>query len=300
MKPTSNILKIESYTVPTLTVKTRLQDLAPGMFSKSPTKSALKKAIKNKLVKINGVAVSTGTYLIGGETIDLYQNLEHNSKPSISIALDIIFEDEHLALVNKPAGITVSGNKKWTLENALASNLKRSMEKDALFKPEPIHRLDHPTSGILLIGKTSKAVIALNKLFENRSIQKTYYAVAIGKMHLEGILDSSIDNKPSKTDYKIMQTLVSDKYEALHLLYLTPHTGRKHQIRKHLAVQGNPILGDLTYGIEGKKAIGNGLYLHAYSLNFTHPITNKNMSFSAPLTKKFVRLFPDFLKHESK
>lgn len=286
------ILKIESYTVPLLTVKTRLQDLAPGMFVHIPTKSGVKKALKNKLIKINGINATSGTFLLGGETIDLYQVQDHITSPKIDIDLEIIYEDEYLALVNKPAGITVSGNKKWTLENALPLHLKKSNETDALVRAEPIHRLDHPTSGILLIGKTSSTVILLNKLFENREIQKTYYAVAIGEMTSTGSMTEAIDNKPSFTSYEVIQNEVSEKFAFLNLVKLTPESGRKHQLRKHLAKQGNPILGDPLYGDEGKILKGNGLYLHAYSLAFTHPMTKEKLLFSAQPTKKFTRLFP--------
>ena len=286
------ILKIESYIVPLLKVKTRLQDLAPGMFVHTSTKSGLKKALKNKLVKINGIDATSGTFLLGGETIDLFQVQDTVATPKIDIELEIIYEDEYLALVNKPAGITVSGNKKWTLENALSSHLKKSNETDALTRPEPIHRLDHPTSGILMIGKTSSTVILLNKLFENREIQKTYYAVAIGKMTSKGSMTAPIDNKLSFTSYEVMEQEVSEKFDYLNLVKLIPESGRKHQLRKHLAEQGNPILGDPLYGNKGKILKGNGLYLHAYSLAFTHPITKEKLLFSASPTKKFTRLFP--------
>ncbi len=286
------ILKIESYNVPLLIEKTRLQDLAPGMFVHIPTKSGVKKALKKSLIKINGLNVSSSTFLLGGEIIDLYQIQELNLAQCIELDFEIIFEDEHLALVNKPAGITVSGNKKWTLENALSSKLRKSNKKDALVKPDPIHRLDHPTSGILLIGKTASAVILLNKLFENREIQKTYYAVAIGSMSIKGSMKKVIDNKPSFTTYQVIQQEVSEKFEYLNLVKLIPKSGRKHQLRKHLAEQGNPILGDLLYGDEGKVLKGNGLYLHAYSLAFIHPITKEKIQFSAQPTKKFTRLFP--------
>lgn len=286
------LLKIESYTVPALIVKTRLQDLAANMFVHIPTKSGVKKAIKKNLIKINGLNVSSGTFLVGGELIDLYQIQETNSTKNIQIDFEIIFEDEYLALVNKPPGITVSGNKKWTLENALGSKLRKSTEIDALTRPEPIHRLDHPTSGILLIGKTASAVISLNKLFEHRKIQKTYYAVAIGNMLLTGTMTNDIDNKPSFTSYKIIIQEISEKFDYLNLVKLTPESGRKHQLRKHLAEQGNPILGDSLYGTEGRILKGNGLYLHAYSLAFIHPITKEDLQFSAQPTKKFTRLFP--------
>lgn len=291
-KDDSSLLKIESYTVPSLLQKTRLQDIAAGIFVHMPTKSGVKKAIKNKLVRINGLPVSTGTFLLGGEIIDLFQSQEDKNKTTIAIELDVIYEDDYLALVNKPPGITVSGNKKWTLENALSLHLKKSNAEDALNNPEPIHRLDHPTSGILLIGKTAKTVIQLNQLFENRKIQKTYYAVAIGEMPKHGMISDTIDGKNALTNFKVIQQESSNRFEYLNLVELKPDSGRKHQIRIHLANQGNPIFGDKDYYLEGKILKGNGLYLHAYSLEFTHPITKENVFQTAPLTKKFVRLFP--------
>lgn len=292
--PEETLKIIETFKVPLLEKKTRLQDLAPGMFQHIPTKSAVKKALKNKLVKINGISVNSGTFLLGGEIIELYQSDSEKNKPKIDIQLEVIFEDDYLALVNKPAGITVSGNKKWTLENALSSHLKKSSQPDALLNPEPIHRLDHPTSGILLIGKTASSVIQLNKLFENKNIQKTYFAVAMGKMAPEGQIDTPIDDKVSSTKYKVLTTEASEKFDFLNLVVLYPKTGRKHQIRKHLASIRNPILGDSIYCEENKLLKGNGLYLHAASLEFLHPFTQENMLFKATITKKFQRLFPSF------
>ncbi|WP_152287262.1 RluA family pseudouridine synthase [Flavicella marina] len=287
------LLKIESYIVPTLLKKTRLQDLAADMFTMLPTKSGVKKALKNKLVKIDNQIVNSSTFLYGGETIDLYQNQKNNQKPTIQIALKIIYEDEHLALINKPAGITVSGTKKYTLENALSGNLAKSKEPDALIRPEPIHRLDHPTSGILLIGKTSKSVVALNKLFENRTIRKTYYAITIGKMQPFGSIETAIETKNARTSYEVIYSEKSDRFDFLNLVKLSPHSGRKHQLRIHLSEQETPILGDKTYGSEGKILNGNGLYLHAYSLEFTHPITGDTINYKAKPPKKFTRLFPE-------
>lgn len=291
--PEKTLKIIETFKVPLLDKKTRLQDLAPGMFQHIPTKSAVKKALKNKLIKINGISVNSGTFLLGGEIIELYQSNSKKNKPQIDIQLEVIFEDDYLALVNKPAGITVSGNKKWTLENALSSHLKKSSQSDALLNPEPIHRLDHPTSGILLIGKTASSVIQLNKLFEERIIQKTYFAVSIGQMAPEGQIDTPIDDKVSSTKYKVLATEASEKFDFLNLVALYPKTGRKHQIRKHLASLGTPILGDSIYFEEDKLLKGNGLYLHAYSLKFKHPITNNPLYFTAPIPKKITRIFPN-------
>jgi 23S rRNA pseudouridine1911/1915/1917 synthase len=292
--PERNLKIIETFKVPNLGKKTRLQDLAHGMFQHIPTKSGVKKALKNKLVKINGISVHSGTFLLGGELIELYQSNAKKNKPKIDIQLEVIFEDDYLALINKPAGITVSGNKNWTLENALSSHLKKSTQPDTLLNPEPIHRLDHATSGILLIGKTASLVIKLNKLFENRNIQKIYFAVSIGKMPPKGQIETPIDEKVSSTKYKVLATEVSEKFDFLNLVALYPKTGRKHQIRRHLSSIGHPILGDSIYCEKDKLLKGNGLYLHAVSLEFIHPITKENLLFKATITKKFQRLFPSF------
>lgn len=287
----THLLKIESYTVPVLPKKIRLQDFGINIFKTITSKSALKKAIKQNLVHINCNIAATGDFLIGGEIIDLYQNPKVRKKPSIEITLKIIYEDDYLAIVHKPPGITVSGNKKWTLENALAHNLKQSTQADGLMRPEPIHRLDHPTSGVLLIGKTSQSVIALNKLFENREIQKVYFAIAIGSLKEEGIITTPIDLKESQTDYIVRKTVVSERFGYLNLVELIPCSGRKHQLRKHLSELGNPILGDKEYGKEDLILKGNGLYLHAYSLKFTHPFSKETILASSSLPDKFESIF---------
>jgi 23S rRNA pseudouridine1911/1915/1917 synthase len=283
---------IETIRVPQLETPIRLQDMAAGLFAKKPTKSGVKKAVKKGLVVINEKKAHLGDFLHGGEYIHLYQDSVTANKPSIDLPLEILFEDPYLAVVLKPAGITVSGNKKWTLENALSTKLKRSDAIDALDCPEPIHRLDHPTSGLLLIGKTTKAVIALNNYFKDKTIEKTYYAVTVKKMITAGVVQLPIDGKASLSDFSVIETVPSSVFEALNLVKIKPKTGRKHQIRKHLASLGNPILGDKEYVLEGFDHKGKGLYLHAYSLRFTHPFTNEDCHIKSELPKKFKRLFP--------
>jgi len=293
MEPKENLLKIETHTAPALAERIRLSDYIPGIFKTLASRKASKKAIKNGLITINGDIGFTGDYLNGHEVLDLYQSPTQTKKPSIDLNLNVLFEDDYLAIVFKPAGIVVSGNKKFTLENALATNLKKSSQKDVLQRPEPVHRLDYPTSGALLIAKTSKALIDLNKMFEDKTIKKIYAAVTMGIQQKEGIIETEIDDKPSKTIYRVLQTQPSQKYNTLNLMELQPHTGRRHQLRKHMASLGNPIFGDLLYGEEGKNGKGNGLYLHAFSIQFQHPITGKEVSIHAPLPKKFNQLFPN-------
>lgn len=293
MDPKELLLKIETHTVPIVSERVRLSDYIPGIFTSLASRKASKKAIKNGLVTINDTIGFTGDYLNGEEVLDLYQSPIQNKKPSIDLKLDVLFEDDYLAIVYKPAGIVVSGNKKFTLENALDNNLKKSTQKDALQRPEPVHRLDYPTSGALLIAKTSKALIDLNAMFEAKTIKKVYAAVTMGLQPETGSIETNIDDKPSKTIYKVLESMPSQKYEALNLMELQPCTGRRHQLRKHMASIGNPIFGDLLYGIEGENGKGNGLYLHAFSILFQHPITRNEVSVCATLPKKYLQLFPN-------
>ncbi len=134
--------------------------------------------------------------------------------------------------------------------------------------------------------------MALNKLFEYRAISKIYQAVVVGTIDDFGIITNDIDGKPSKTEYNKIATIPSVKYEFLNLLELIPHTGRRHQLRKHLAGIGNPIFGDTLYNKEGEFMKGKGLYLHAFRLEFDHPVTKENILINSPLPKKFNKLFP--------
>lgn len=202
----------------------------------------------------------------------------------------MLFEDDHLAAIHKPAGILVNGNSFKTIANALTQNLTRSTLSDVT-KPQPVHRLDYPTTGSLLIGKTSSSIRALNTLFKKRAIKKTYYAVTIGAMDQEGVITTTVDDKQSKSKYKVLQTVDSKRFEKLNLVELEPFTGRRHQLRKHLAGIGNPILGDKEYGKDHLILYGKGLYLHAYALQFTHPFTNEALYIKDQLPERFKKIF---------
>ena len=289
----SELIKIESHKVPKLDNRVRLSDYTPGIFNSIFSKKGIKKAIKKGLVTINGEIGYTADYINGDETIELFQSEIPTKRPSITIPLQIVYEDDYLAIIKKPAGILVSGNKKYTIQNALSNSLKKSKQKDALVYPEPIHRLDYPTSGALLIGKTTQAVILLNKMFEQQKIKKKYLAITIGNQEEKGIIESPINEKPSKSEYKIIKSIPSRKYGCLNLVELIPHTGRTHQLRIHMSTIGNPILGDLKYGKEDLISMGNGLYLQSSHLSFIHPFTNREVETAIPLPKKFSKIFPN-------
>ncbi|WP_407556860.1 RluA family pseudouridine synthase [Winogradskyella sp. 4-2091] len=194
--------------------------------------------------------------------------------------------------MHKPAGILVSGNHFKTIANALQQNLKTSTLADAT-KPQPVHRLDFATTGILLIGKTSKSIRTLNQRFENKNIKKTYFAVTIGSMtNKAGTITTHIEDKVAQSLYSVEQTVSSKRFGQLNLVKLEPLTGRRHQLRIHLSQLGNPILGDKDYGIKDLILNGKGMYLHAYSLEFVHPFKQENMNLKSELPERFLKLFP--------
>ncbi len=156
-----------------------------------------------------------------------------------------------------------------------------------------MHRLDFATTGILLIGKTSKSIRTLNQRFENKNIKKTYFAVTIGSMtNKAGTITTHIEDKVAQSLYSVEQTVSSKRFGQLNLVKLEPLTGRRHQLRIHLSQLGNPILGDKDYGIKDLILNGKGMYLHAYSLEFVHPFKQENMNLKSELPERFLKLFP--------
>ncbi|SMO69698.1 23S rRNA pseudouridine1911/1915/1917 synthase [Saccharicrinis carchari] len=286
---------IESYTVAPRQERIRLSDFAPGIFASLNSIKSTKKAIKKGRVLINGKRGYSGDYIWGGESICLLREEEPKQRATLEINLEVQYEDDYLAVVNKPAGILVSGNKRFTLQNALGKVLKPSSRRDALARPEPIHRLDYPTSGALLVGKTVLATQLANKMFKDRTIIKSYLAVTIGKQNRFGVVQDKVEGKAAKSEYKVLQSHPSKRFGFLNLVQLTLHTGRRHQLRIHMAGIGNPVLGDAEYGTEGLILKGKGLYLHSHSLQFTHPITHKAIKVVLAPPKKFFKLFAERL-----
>ena len=291
MKESPSYKILESCNVPQLSSSARLSDYAPGVFKSLPSKKATKKAIKEGLVLVNGKRGYSGDFVLGGELLELLQGEGSKMIPQLDLDIEVCYEDQYLAVVNKPAGLLVSGNKHRTLENALSGNIGKSNLPDALDKPEPIHRLDFPTSGALLVGKTRQAVIALNKVFEERKIVKKYLAVAIGEMEPQGVIETEVDGKKAKSEYKVISSAFSERFGFLNMVELTLFTGRRHQLRIHLSSIGNPILGDSEHGIEGKILKGKGLYLHSHSLEFGHPFTHETIKVEVNPPKKVHKLF---------
>jgi 23S rRNA pseudouridine1911/1915/1917 synthase len=210
--------------------------------------------------------------------------------------LQVLYEDNHIIVINKRVGDIVQGDK--TGDKPLSEIVKEYI-KDKYNKPGEVflgvvHRLDRPTTGIIVFARTSKALTRLNELFSNRETHKTYWAVVknkpsektatlihylkrneknnTSKAHLKEVPDS----KKASLEYNIIKEL--DNYFALEI---NLHTGRHHQIRAQLQAIGCPIKGDLKYGFDRSNPDG-GIHLHAQKLNFIHPVSKEEMTIIAP------------------
>lgn len=211
--------------------------------------------------------------------------------------LQVLYEDNHIIVVNKRAGDIVQGDK--TGDKPLSEVVKEYI-KDKYNKPGEVflgvvHRLDRPTTGIVLFARTSKALTRLNDLFKNRETQKTYWAAVKNKPeHVEGTLTHYMVRNPKNNtsrayvkevpnskkavlDYRLIYTL--NNY---YIIEVELHTGRHHQIRAQLSAIGSPIKGDLKYGFDRSNPDG-GINLHARKLVFVHPVSKNKISLTAPL-----------------
>ncbi len=279
------MILLEKHIVPPGDYHIRLQEYAGAIFEKLQTRSAVKKAIAKNTILINGEIATTGNWIQAGQLIELI-TLESSPKTIFQLQIDVIFEDEDMAIINKPAGFPTNGNYYKTIENALPFNLKTTTKKDALNFPKPVHRLDNPTSGILLIAKTKSAQINLHQQFEQKTIQKTYHAVVVGKPLESGIIDSNIKDQKALTSFQTVKTTPAIQNGYLSVVKLHPKTGRTHQLRIHLSNLGFPIVGDKIYAPKNVM-MHKGLFLCATKIEFVHPITNKKMEVEINIPNKF-------------
>lgn len=280
---------LQTHIVPENTPKQRLSDYACKIFNLIPSRKGVKKAILRNEILLNGKPTQTGVWVLPGQKLDWIEPHKPQSKV-FPLKLDIVFEDDFFAIINKPAGIIVNGNQFRTIENALPYNLKVSKKKDILQRPKAVHRLDGPTSGLLIIAKTAKAHVVLSQQFEKKSIKKKYQAIVIGNIEKSGTLEESIEGKLALTYFEKINSFPSIKNKWLSLVNLFPQTGRTHQLRIHLSNHGYPILGDNLYGKEGLILKHKGLFLCAVELQLIHPISNKSITIKIDPPSKFEKL----------
>jgi len=280
---------IEKYIVASTEMPVRLLDFCIQNIKLINTRTGIKKAIKRGEIKLNGDNTEGGKWLNEGDIIEIFEAKVSNHKV-FPLDLKIIFEDDFFAIIDKPAGIEVSGNKFKTIQNALVHNLKPSTKEDALSRPVPVHRLDYSTSGLLICAKTHSAAVNLGKQFENKTVQKTYHAIVNGKSPKQGGIDYDIQNKKAHTDFITLNTVDSLVAGKISLVKLFPETGRKHQLRIHLFTFGHPIVGDKDYCGDFPLLKGKGLFLCATSVKLLHPDKQELIQFEIDIPHKFLSL----------
>lgn len=269
------------------------------------TRSRAKKLITSGSVTVNSdPETRTSRKLRGGDRVELVipDELEGALIPE-DIPLDIIWEDEHIIVVNKPPGMVVypaAGNRSGTLMNALVSKYAISASAGAPLRPGVVHRLDKETSGAIVIARNDTSYHEMVRQFREREVEKRYLALLYGSLKEEkGEINRAIGR--SMSDRKKMSTRTRKGKEALtryevidtfgpaSLVKVRIITGRTHQIRVHFASIGHPVLGDRTYGKKISLRVVNRTIpfirqmLHARTIKLKHPATGEIMEFTAPL-----------------
>ncbi|MEX1193109.1 MAG: RluA family pseudouridine synthase [Brumimicrobium sp.] len=284
---TTEQIVIEKHTVADLTdKKVRIYDYLVGKFEIISTRKGIKKAFQRNQILLNGKFAKSADYVFNGDQVDLLQG-KTVVRSKFELKLDVVYEDDELAIVVKPSGLVVSGNKFKTLQNALAGNINESAAKDKLPIPLTVHRLDAQTTGLVIVAKTYSMRIALGEMFEERQISKKYVAIVKDSLNGFGVLNSNVQGKKAKTFFKSISVYPSVKNSFISLVELEPITGRKHQLRIHLSRLGFPIIGDKLYGKKGDVLEHKGLFLAAVGLKFTHPKTNQSLDFEIEIPAKF-------------
>ena len=262
----------------------------------------VQKLIEENQILVNEKTVKTSYSVQKGDkiTITIPEIKKTALKPQ-DIPLDIIYEDNDILVVNKAKGMVVhpaAGNPEGTLVNAVMAHCKENLSGiGGELRPGIVHRLDKDTSGLLIIAKNDKSHIQMSKQIQNREVKKIYIALVRGvipenEATINMPIGRSIQDRQKMAVTKkgkeaITHFQVLERFDKYTLLKIKIDTGRTHQIRVHMAEIGYPVVGDILYS-NGKNEFGiEGQMLHAISLDFKHPITQKLLHLKAPLPEYF-------------
>ena len=250
-----------------------------------------------------------GEEVQAGDVIGVRAQREELAAAPEPLPLSIVYEDDDLVVVNKPAGMTVhvgAGAKSGTLVNALLHHVRRLSSAADPTRPGIVHRLDKMTSGLVVAAKNDVTHRQLAEQFKSRAVHKAYVLLVHGRLRRDaGEISKPVGRDPVRrtrmkaggirpreavTRFKVLRRLADFTLVEAH-----PETGRTHQIRVHFATLGHPIVGDTTYGAPGNLRIGGRevatlarTFLHAGTLEFQHPRTQRTVSFDAPLPSELV------------
>ena len=265
------------------------------------SRARLQRLIRTRFVRLNGQAARPRDLVRAGDKIEVTEPpLEKIDNRPEQIPLEILFEDNDLIVISKPAGLVVhpgAGHREHTLVNALLHHCPTLSGIGGKERPGIVHRLDKETSGCLVIAKNDQAHRGLSIQFAARSVEKIYLALVAGKLRrTAGVIEEKIGRHPvdrqrmsvtssrgraAKTEYRVVRS--SDK---MSLVECQLYTGRTHQIRVHLHHLGHPVLGDKVYAPKLAKDYPRQM-LHAWKLGFQHPRTGEWKSFATPLPNDF-------------
>ncbi len=273
------------------------------------TRSQVKIQIDEGKVLVNDKPQKAGFLLKNGDEIKLSFSKQELSAEPENIALDIVFEDEDFAIINKPQGMVVHpapGSYNHTLVNALLFHFEGLSSGSEKIRPGIVHRIDKDTSGLLVVAKNDKAHASLASQIAEHSCFRHYVALLEGNLKEdEGTIDTFIGR--SESDRKIMAVKnegkravthfkVLERYQGYTLVEFVLETGRTHQIRVHSKYIGHPIVGDKTYGIKNQKFNLEGQLLHAYKIELTHPSTGNRLTFECKLPDYFENILSKLKK----
>ncbi|MBQ4561762.1 MAG: RluA family pseudouridine synthase [Clostridia bacterium] len=281
------------------------------------TRSASQKVLADGHTLVNGSTVRKNYKIAENDVVEveLPEPTELDAVPE-NIPVDIVYEDEHLAVVNKPKGMVVHpapGNYTGTLVNALLYHMQGRLSSiNGVIRPGIVHRIDKNTSGLLMIAKTDEAHLGLAEQIKEHSFERVYEAILVGNLKDDcGTIDAPIGRHPEDrkkmaivkdareavTHYKVLERFPGYCYVEFRL-----ETGRTHQIRVHSKSVGHPVLGDTLYGA-GKtkfelqnKSIIEEQCLHARTVGFIHPVTGEKLSFTSDLPEYFDTLLTKLRK----
>lgn len=298
-------MTVEQFIVKNIPEHVRLDKYMSNYLPLKLSRAQVLQLIKEKKVHVNNVFKKASYIVQEGDKITFLDSImtEHSDYKLLAedIAVDIIYEDDDLVIINKPQGMVVHpapGNYTGTLVNALLFHFQNLANKDKEnVRPGIVHRIDKDTSGLLMVAKNNYSHDILVKQLQAKTIVRKYQTLLHGVFpHASATIDAPIGR--SLTDRKKMAiTAKNSKKAVTHLRVLCRYdaytyvecqleTGRTHQIRVHMHHIGHPVVGDPKYGIK-KNIVVDGQLLHAGMLGLVHPRTNKYMEFSVPIPKKF-------------
>lgn len=278
-------------------------DKAVSLICDELSRSSAQQLIEDGLILVNSQKANKKTTVKTGDEIFVeFPEPVDLSVEAENIPLDVIFEDEHLLVVNKPKGMVVhpaAGNYNGTLVNALLYHCGDSLSGiNGVIRPGIVHRIDKDTSGLLIVAKNDVAHRGLAEQIKEHSFTRIYKTVVIGNIKDdEGTVDAPIGRHPKDrkkqavTDKNSKNAVthfkVLERFKGFTFLEVRLETGRTHQIRVHMSYRGTPVAGDTVYG-NPKNTYGlNGQCLHAAVIGFVHPITNEYLEFSSELPEYF-------------